>query len=133
MLARVGMPNLMQSLVQAHSLLTRRVIWREIDDTAIANFPRLTESDLRLLTVGVYQVREALSYTAEHLSQEGMYQLFYHTEDQFKEVLFIKIQSRHHTGTSHKLFVHYIEGRDDVSGIAGWYCQCPAGNVLFNA
>jgi len=131
MLSRAGMPNLMQSLVENENLLTRRVIWLEINDSSIPDFPKLSERDLRMLTLGVYQLKEAVSYTAEHLNPDGMYQLFHHKDEKYKEILFAKIQSRHHSGSSHKVFIHYLAGSNSISGVTGWYCQCPAGKLFF--
>ena len=38
------------------------------------NFPQLTEDYIRQLTFGVYQLKQARSYTREHINDQGLYE-----------------------------------------------------------
>ena len=44
------------------------------------DFPRLTIDDLRRITIGVYQLKQAASYTREHIDEDGNYMLQVHRE-----------------------------------------------------
>ena len=43
---------------------------------AVPDFPILSESYLRSLTFGVYQVKETFSFACEHLDEDGGYDIF---------------------------------------------------------
>ena len=45
--------------------------WKTIDETNLSDFPQLTESELRDKTMGVYQLKQADSYTEEHPTDTG--------------------------------------------------------------
>ena len=40
----------------------RRNIWKPMDASEMPEFPQLNEEELRNLTMGVYQIRQAKSY-----------------------------------------------------------------------
>ena len=70
-------------------------------DCSDITFPRLTDEYLRSLTFGVYQVKQALSYSSEHVSSDGGYDLY---ACQFlPNILQAKIQSRHTSSKSYFL------------------------------
>ena len=46
----------------------------------IQRLPRLTETDLRALTLGVYHIKQATTYTLEHISADGSYSISIHKE-----------------------------------------------------
>ena len=71
----------------------KRVICKKIDDTQLDNFPELTEDELRDLTMGIYQLKQAKSFTDEHFDENGSYQIMAHKEDD--GVLKAQIRSRH--------------------------------------
>jgi hypothetical protein len=55
------------------------------------DFPKLQEDDLRQLTLGVYQLKLAKSYSVEHLNTDGSYEMFVNKQDE--GLLMGKIQS----------------------------------------
>ena len=44
---------------------------KKIHDTKLDNFPELTEDELRYLTMGMYQLKQAKSYTDDHFDEKG--------------------------------------------------------------
>lgn len=86
----------------------------------MADFPTLCEEELRDLTLGVYQLKLARSYTAEHLDEDGDYIIM--LNDDIPGILRVKLQSRHVTSKSYMLWIEY----SDVC-VQHWYCQCRAG------
>ena len=49
-------------------------------DDAVPEFLKLTQSDLRALTFGTYKLTQAKSYTKEHMSNEGDYDIEVHNK-----------------------------------------------------
>ncbi|XP_033752795.1 uncharacterized protein LOC117336398 [Pecten maximus] len=124
MLERSARCNQVQTLVEENNLMTKRTCYQPVDgkDTAeLANFPRVTLDNLRDITMGVYQVKQARSYTKDHLENEG-YEMMICRE--LPELLRVKIQSRHSKNTSHTLWVKYSS---ESGEILGWYCTCKVG------
>ena len=88
---------------------------------AAPDFPRYTEADIRALTLGVYQVKLAKSYTQEHLDADGGYDILVSSD--IEGVICAKIQSRHTSSKQYKCWVGYGEG-----AVNSWYCKCKCGS-----
>ena len=58
-----SMSKELQERVEKGSLSSKRAIWSEMFPEYIQSFPRLTENDLRALTLGVY-------HSVEHMSSD---------------------------------------------------------------
>ncbi|XP_065923262.1 uncharacterized protein [Magallana gigas] len=110
--------NHLKEEVEARKLHSRVAMWRNPEDLDSLGFPHLDEDDIRNITCGVYQLKLASSYAAEHF-QDGS-NILIHKED--PNLLRIKIQSRHVSAKSYLLWIRF-----DESSITGWYCQCKAG------
>ncbi|XP_060081090.1 scavenger receptor cysteine-rich type 1 protein M160-like [Ylistrum balloti] len=78
------------------------------------------EEDLRNLTLGVYQLKLARSYTQEHMSETGGYEVSICKVD--ANLINAKIQSRHFSSKLYQLWVSF-----DDCNVQGWYCTCRAG------
>ncbi|XP_076085751.1 uncharacterized protein LOC143056545 [Mytilus galloprovincialis] len=113
--------NLLHEKIIEEGLDKRSCKWQKIDASSAPSFPRLSEEDIRNITVGVYQLKLAPSYTREHLDDDGNYEVF--TCDHEENLLCAKIQSRHISSKCYRVWVKY----DDIS-VVGWYCQCKAGS-----
>ena len=86
------------------------------------NFPEFTEDELKDLTMGIYQLKQAKSYTDEHFDEKGSYEIMAHKEDD--GVLKAHIRSRHASSKTYNLWVEYTKG---LNLITGWYCGCRRG------
>jgi len=80
MLALSKKENKLQKMVDNNGWARKRVIWENIVATSLVDFPRLTMNDLQRITIGVYQLKQATSYTREHIDDEGNYMLQVHRE-----------------------------------------------------
>lgn len=78
---------------------------------------RLTEEELRNLTIGVYQIILALCYVREHLDEDGISEVFVCNIND--NILCVKIQSRHISSKFYKVWVQY-----NAANVASWYIQC---------
>ena len=68
------------------------------------------------MTLCIYQLKLARSYTDEHLNNDGQFELCVHSID--AGLLMCKIQSRHTSSKLYKIWVAYDECK-----IIGWYCH----------
>jgi hypothetical protein len=60
------------------------------------DFPKLQEDDLRQLTLGVYQLKLAKSYSVDHLNTDGSDEMFVNTET-LKSISLWRAHPRNHT------------------------------------
>ncbi|XP_062598202.1 uncharacterized protein LOC134259614 [Saccostrea cucullata] len=115
-------PNALRLLVESEGMDQRSYPWTKIDATDVApDFPRLSEEEIRELTLGTYQVKLARSYANEHLNEDGSYEI--HINEDIENIVSAKIQSRH---VSAKRYLCWIQHSNGV--IQTWYCKCKAGS-----
>ena len=103
----------------------RRTIWKTMDASEMPEFPQLNEKELRDITMGVYQIRQAKSYSKEHQTDAGKYQIFVNKEQD--GVLKDQIRSRH---TSSRTYYLWIEHSTSLNPITGWLCTCKSGAMV---
>ena len=74
MLALAQKRNTLEIRVKMDFLNQKKTVWKTLNasDTAY-DFPNLPESDIRSLTLGVYQIKQAKSYAYEHPDNERDY------------------------------------------------------------
>ena len=89
---------------------------------AAPDFPKLSQAQLEELTLSVFQLKQAKSYTNEHINDDGCYEIMISTPT--NGLLRAKIQSRHFNRKAYNAIVQY-----NKSTILEWCCQCPYGNV----
>jgi len=123
MLALSRKPNDLQKKVEDKRWLRKTTIWEKIEATSIRDFPRLTLEDLHRITIGIYQIKQAASYTREHMAEDGNYVLYVHKQE--ADILRVKLQSRHTSSKQYQLWIRYE--KDGSDPIKGWYCQCKTG------
>ncbi|XP_060071317.1 uncharacterized protein LOC132557455 [Ylistrum balloti] len=112
--------NSLWERIEREGLFNRPSKWQKMETTTDIIFPVLTEEDLRNLTLGVYQLKLARSYTQEHMSETGGYEVSICKVD--ANLINAKIQSRHFSSKLYQLWVSF-----DDCNVQGWYCTCRAG------
>ncbi|XP_061186276.1 uncharacterized protein LOC133194310 [Saccostrea echinata] len=114
--------NELQSFVQENGLDKRSMKWQKLDaeetSTSIT-FPKLTEDEIRELAIGVYQLKTAKSYSSEHFTDDGSFEVL--VSNEIPNIISARIQSRHVSSKKYSLSVKY-----DTS-ILSWYCTCKNG------
>ena len=118
MLARKDRQNELQTQIDSGVLKPGKA-WSAINETEVIDFPRLSECDLRELTFGVYQIKQAKCYTDEHL-KDGQYVIS--VQQNLPGLIHGLIQSRHISRKKYQVWIKYSE-----SGMDAWYCKCKAG------
>lgn len=123
MLQLAKLPNKLKDKVEKKGWDSRaKAPWKAIDDANLEDFPQLTEAELRDMTMGIYQLKQADSYTDEHTTEAGQYEIMIHKEED--GILKAQIKSRHSSSGSYYLWVEYGPG---LKPIKGWYCKCKNG------
>jgi hypothetical protein len=149
MLDRFDEDNLLAKVTTALHLNRESSLdkWERIEESHefVVDFPHLSEEDLRSITLGSYQLRQARSYYAEHIKTNGSYvvdvckhignlPLSSHGLSVGDPMLIRgRIQSRHRS--SHRYFIYILidrlvlkdEEKDGVDAVSGYCCSCPNG------
>jgi hypothetical protein len=79
------------------------------------------------LTFGIYQLKQALSYTYKHLDENGNYIFELYEEE--ANILHVKINSRHQSQVVHNIWIEYdhlLKLTEGQNPIMNWYCTCKA-------
>ncbi|KAK3101751.1 hypothetical protein FSP39_006112 [Pinctada imbricata] len=119
--------NMLKMKVEQEGMEKRSFRWKKVDCADVAaNFPHLSEEEIRNITIGVYQVKMAKSYVQEHLDEEGTYEIL--VSDQIENMVSAQIQSRHTSAKKYMCFIQYEDG-----AITGWYCKCKIGARVVGA
>jgi hypothetical protein len=139
MLARMGTRNHLGEVVAAQNLNRRSASFQSIDGNTLEDFPQLTETDLRSLTLGSYQLRQARSYYAEHIKTNGRYEIAVckhigplsltshglSVEDPM--LVRGRIQSRHRGSTRHFIYILIDRLSNGADSVSGYCCSCQSG------
>ena len=111
--------NHVQMFVEENNLLKRRSMFSDMNE-GLDDFPRMTLQSLRDITMGVYQLKQAKRYTAEHLTSEGEYAMM-SCKDR-PDLIRVKLASRHSSSKVYNVWVEY-----NPEEVTGWYCTCKIG------
>ena len=126
MLALAKKPNNLETRIVNENLNQKKTIWSKLDsaDTAL-DFPILSENDIRNLTLGIYQLKQAKSYTYEHINESGDYSVS--VSNIIPGLLRAQLQSRHVSSKKYFVYVQYDNCLNGCNKIKAWYCQCRTG------
>lgn len=116
MLKMASQENLVQKLVLSdNALLHRSKSWFSLHDlnNCLYDFPKMTEDDIRALTIGIYQVRQAASYIDEHI--HGTTSQIYFRQS-MSDLIHARIQYRHTSAKQYDIWVEH-----DGKTVTGWY------------
>ncbi|CAF1019076.1 unnamed protein product [Didymodactylos carnosus] len=112
--------------------LAKNSKWKSYDATD-CDFPELSEDQLRDLTFGIFQLRQAKSYVAEHLEKEksssaspGAKNFFVELCDEQPDIVRVKYQSRFTNAKTRISYIQFDENKKQP--IVCCYCTCSAGS-----
>lgn len=91
MLQKTNEPKRLLEYLQENELLSKRAVYTDLRDWKFSKI--VIRSFTHYITLGVYQLKQAASYTKEHLTYCWLYGLFVHKEQ--SNIWKVKIQSRH--------------------------------------
>ncbi|XP_018401831.1 PREDICTED: uncharacterized protein LOC108778997 [Cyphomyrmex costatus] len=146
MLEKAKEPNIVQALVEVENLKTRNAQrWVPINDAQLVDFPMLDIEYLKMLTVGIYQIKLAPAYVQDNVQRNDDEQ--FHI-DMLRDanrlpqpgLLRVRIYSRFRNAAKYQLWITYRPNDDnevddgmdgnmneEVSPILGYYCTCKSG------
>lgn len=142
----VDMPNLLKNVVEAKNLTQVRIqYWSVTTDAGMRymreRFPRLSEADLQLISLGSYQVALSRSYYALHtLSTFGIFGCMIHDSETYpinyeefgivvEEPMLIRVRMHaHHGNNAYRwTFVLIDTAKNDRDAVVEYFCTCPSG------
>lgn len=121
---RMDTPNVLGDFVKEHNWNKTRSIFKPIqEEDGDIQFPQLDDNQLKMITLGTYQLKQATGYLVEHFSTPSTRDFMYCTEDwNDKQIIKAKLQSRHSSAKSYFIYVCYTP-----QSIDSWYCSCNMG------
>jgi hypothetical protein len=135
---KIDSPNLLYDYVDSKGLNRQRADFVRMEANEINNFPRLTEEDVILLSLGTYQLKLARSYCSEHLAN-GLYIIEIYRDTALQDLpdyginedvwlLRGRIQSRHVRSRTYYCYILVNNVLTiDNSNIIHHYCTCLTG------
>jgi hypothetical protein len=130
MLETLNQPNELKQTINKLKL-NRSNKYTQLRLAIIEDFPKLEYEDIKNdITLGSYQLNQALSYLAGHLNENGEYEVFINDKIEsikpFK-ILLSKIESRHVNKCEYNVYIKYLPNESSTKSIAGWFCTCKDG------
>ncbi|KYN23462.1 hypothetical protein ALC57_04098 [Trachymyrmex cornetzi] len=151
MKSRLHIPNQLQSIVEKFNLSKVRAAFLQIEYVTLDNvennqqlcFPHLTLEDLYSISLGPYQIQNAISYYAEH-QNEGIFLVSKFQPDArhrtaairytdfnitIQDPILIKayMKSRYRGGKHHHIFVLFDKALTGRNSIKEYFCTCESG------
>jgi len=125
-LERMKLQDSLLSRIEISGLSKPNVKWIALSHTVIVDFPKLSNEDLEVLTLGKYQTSLAPEYTKTHLNET--YEVF--SNPQFRGLIKVRLGSRFRAAVYHHLCIEYWPNRNGAERISSWHCQCQVGARL---
>ena len=124
--SRKSTENTLANKVETERLGRRKVPFQPLSSDHIADFPELTENELKILFTGSYQLKQAVSYVAEMMDDYNKIQISCIKET--PNILKSEVRSRHTNPKLYKCFIEYQPNSIGPSGITRYCCDCANGN-----
>lgn len=140
MKSRLNMENVLAQIVRkrAFELIMKKFIL--VDD--FDSLPTLTERDLLMRSLGKYQIKQAASYTQDHMKENGnQFSLFilpdnisyefvapFSSDGKSPAILMIQLKSRHKSRKYYNGFVLIDRDGEGEDVVLGYYCDCYVGS-----
>lgn len=139
MKSRLNMENFLAKIVNGSAfqrIMKKFVLFDDFD-----GLPTLTEKDLIMISLGKYQIKQAASYTQEHLKEnENKFSIFILPDDISKDfvvpfssngkspaILLIQFNSRYRSRKYYNGFVLIDRNGKGEYVVLGYYCDCYVG------
>lgn len=102
--------------------------WQKVTVGALEGFPKMTESDIELITLGPYQIQQGKRYNVQHLDGSALYEFYIHKHSE--ALIQVQLRSRFRRALTHNVYVEFSkeESRLPEQRILGWFCRCECGS-----
>lgn len=142
MLASMNSPNILHSIVTGYAMIEHYKHFVEIDENDFI-FPQITRAELKTITQGTYQLKQAKSYADLHNKKGGGKFICWCCPNELLEELFgevirennviepvvvaVRISSRHISRKKYDAFILADASKNGPSAIIGYCCGCICG------
>lgn len=116
--------NSLMDRIETLGYFKKRSAFKKLDSSSVENFPQFTDEQLKILFTGTYQMKQAISYLAEHMMDQTFSIELCLQED---HLIKTRIQSRHQSSKSYINFIKYDPSISGIESITGYTCQCKNG------
>lgn len=99
-------------------------LWKRLDGIDL-DFPAVELEYLETIACGSYQIKQASGYIADHLTDDGDYDLW--AFNLSPGLIRGQIRSRHKSQTKYNVWIEF-DANDNDDPVKDYYCQCPAGS-----
>ncbi|OXA46405.1 hypothetical protein Fcan01_18813 [Folsomia candida] len=123
--SRLEAENAVQTLVEENNLQRKSVLWKNADEDCVLEFPQLSMEELKIITLGPYQIKIGALYNIQHAPSGSGYEFLFHEE--MKDLIRAKLQSRFNKRTHHTLWIKFTPWGRGPEAVIGWYCLCKNG------
>lgn len=125
MKSRLNKENTLQKLVEEMNLNRKTAEFQKISTNQLDDFPKLEMCDLKYITLGSYQLKQALGYYAEMIGKQGDFIIEKHKN--INGLIRSKLQSRHCNRETYQTYIQYEPNSDGRESIIGYTCGCKNG------
>lgn len=105
----INQENALQTFLEENDMINRRVVWEPFDGMLeVEDFPIMDQVDLLQITLGIYQIKQAPSYIAQCFVPNEPFVISRHRDENFQNLLQVRLESRHTASQSYKIFVRFV-------------------------
>lgn len=102
-----------------------QVSWMDADEDSSLDFPDLTMEDLKLLTLGEFQLEQGKMYNKGHIQEAMGYNFQVHKD--LQGLIRVRFDSRFMNSKHHQVWIEFKENQNGRNAIIGHFCQCKSG------
>jgi hypothetical protein len=124
-LQRKLLSNDLRTKIQRHRMDSSMVGWTGVSLQHFETFPRLTEDDLKTLTLGIYQINTARRYFERRSHPGEHFGLFENLEHSC--LVRAKVLSRHVNTIKYNVWIEFKNDNNGLESILGYVCSCQVG------
>lgn len=152
MKSRLNVPNLLKDVVDHYNLSKVKVPYIDINYTSLDNdennsileFPKLSQNDLYNISLGPYQIKNALSYYAQHQKENIFLVQKFQPNPRHRlssldygnfgititDPLLVKayMKSRFRSTKNHHIFILVDKSKTERDSIVEYFCTCETGS-----
>lgn len=140
MLQRSHEPNKIAKIIDQATFQSNLKTFQSVDNFDM--FPEMTEDDLFLFALGVYQIAQARNYCTRHLTENGGRFVCYvcprdiclryfeslATEQSQLNLFYIQLLSRHVNNSTYRTYLLIDSNKVGNQCVIGYYCGCKIGS-----
>ncbi|RNA36684.1 vacuolar sorting-associated 13c [Brachionus plicatilis] len=111
-------------------MYSKRLSNKRIVDLNEFVFPKISEEYIKSITFGIYQLKQSISYSLEHINRNGSYLFEFFEEN--SNLIRVKIHSRFVSKLIYNTWIKFTN-ESEKEPIIGWYCDCKSGSRVLGA